>query len=148
MITSLTYVSKSCLARSSAALEIDDIVERSSPRNEALAVRGALVFTERHFAQVLEGPKASIDELMASIRRDPRHEAVTVVCHGTIDDYRFQSWTLAYNGGASYMDQQVASLLRVHDGDYDDEALRLYLLIRRLALESLESGPIGRPSLR
>lgn len=146
MFTSLMYVSKSCLAKAEQAREIDAIVSESSGRNEVLQVRGALVFTERHFAQVLEGPKAGVDTLMDSIRRDPRHEALLVVCETDIDDYRFPNWTLAYHGGASYMDQQVSALMRAHDATYDDDVARLYYLIKSFAIESLSSGPVGRPS--
>ena len=148
MFTSLMYVSKSCLARSAQTRELNDIVKRSRARNEQLQVRGALVFTEDHFAQVLEGPKAGVDALMDSICRDLRHEQVTVTGEARSDDYRFPNWTLAYYGGASYMDQQVAALLRERDADYGDDAAKLYFLIRSFAIESLDSGPIGRPSPR
>lgn len=148
MFTMLMYVSKSCLAKLDEAREIENIVSLSVQRNGQLQVRGALVFTERHFAQVLEGPKDSVDMLMNSINRDPRHEQVTVVGESVTDDYRFPNWTLAYHGGASFMDQQVASLLRERDAEYKDDAAKLYFLIRSFAIESLDKGPIGRPSPR
>ena len=148
MLTSLTYVSKSRVGRSCAPREIDSIVGMSSLRNELLQVRGALVFTEQHFAQVLEGPKGALDTLMTSIRRDARHEQLTVLHETAIDDYKFPGWTLAYHGGASYMDQQVSALLRPRDATYDDDAAKLYFLIKSFAMESLSSGPVGRPSPR
>jgi len=146
MVTALMYVSRSCLPKAAAAFEVDRIVEHSVARNQTLEIRGALIFTERHFAQVIEGPKQSIDALMASILRDRRHADVSILSEAAVDDYRFPNWTLAYRGGASYMDQQVAALMRPQDADRQDEAARLYFLIRKLAIESQDGGPIGRPS--
>ncbi len=148
MLASLLYVSRSRLAMPMQGGEVDVIVEQSVARNARLHIRGALVFTEKHFAQVLEGPAEAVAELMTSIEGDPRHELVTVAAQGDIKDYRFPNWALAYRGGASFMDQQVSALLRKPDGHYDGEAARLYEIIRRLAVECADKGPIGRTSPR
>jgi hypothetical protein len=37
------------------------------------------MFTHSNFVQVLEGSPAALDELMASIKRDSRHENVRVL---------------------------------------------------------------------
>ena len=145
MVASLMYVSNSCMPRFVPTATIQDIVAQSVMRNDALQLRGALIFTERHFAQVLEGPAENIAAVMESIARDPRHADVTITSEKQVSDYRFPSWTLAYRGGASYMNAQVRSLLRPRDASYGDEAARLYFLIRKLAVESQLSGPIGRP---
>jgi len=149
MFTSLMFVSRSCLAGSGQTCELNDIVEQSRTRNAGLKVRGALVFTEKHFAQVLEGPKSGLDELMASICRDPRHQNVTVTGEAVIDEYRFPNWTLAYHGCASFIDQQVAALFPPRDAtSYRDDAARLYFLVRSFAVQSQDNGPLGRPSPR
>lgn len=150
MYQSLIYVSRSRLILPDQAGEIDRIVSGSIERNATLAVRGALIFTERHFAQILEGPEVSIDALMESIGRDLRHERVTVVERRPIDGYRFPDWSLAYWGDAGYMDNQVARILdKVEALGKAPETSDLFALIQRLAQEShKQDGPIGRPSRR
>jgi hypothetical protein len=150
MYQSLIYVSRSRLILPDQAGEIDRIVAESTERNTALRVRGALIFTERHFAQILEGPGAALDELMDSIGRDWRHERVTVVERRAIDCYRFPDWVLAYWGDASYMDRQVERVLdKVEALGAVSSDSDLYTLIHMLAREShRQNGPIGKPSKR
>jgi hypothetical protein len=148
MYQSLIYVSRSRLLLPSQAGEIDRIVAGSIERNGRLQVRGALIFTERHFAQILEGPPSAIIELMDSIRRDERHEAVTVIEDKPIDGYRFPDWSLAYWGDAGYMDQHVARVLDKADAlSRTQQTANLYELMQKLAQASQDrDGPIGRPS--
>lgn len=150
MYQSVIYVSRSSLILPDQAGEIDRIVDVSIARNASLGVRGALIFTERHFAQLLEGPSTAVDALMNSIERDPRHERVTVIERRTIEGYRFPDWSLAYWGDASYMDQQVARVLKKADTlSRSQQTADLFSLLQTLAREShRQRGPIGRPSGR
>jgi len=148
MYQSLIYVSQSLIDPPDRAREIDQIVAISQDRNAQLAVRGALIFTERHFAQILEGPEKAVDDLMVSINRDRRHQKVMVIERKPIDAYRFSDWSLAYWGAATYMDQQVARIVEKHDAlEAMGQAADLYSLIHLLARESQKlRGPIGSPS--
>ena len=148
MFMSLIYVSHSLIAPGACKDEIEDIVTGSTKRNARLGIRGALLFTEKHFAHLLEGPEAAIDELMTSVERDPRHDQVTIIERKPIDGYRFPDWALAYWGDASYMDQKIASILHKRDlVNKAGQTAQLFELIHRLAQESHDlKGPIGRPS--
>lgn len=150
MYQSLIYVSRSRLILPVQAGEIDRIVAGSIERNARLGICGALIFTERHFAQLLEGPQASIDELMDDIMVDPRHEQVTVIERAAIDGYRFMNWSLAYWGDAGFIDQKIAHILEKADKiRRTDQTGDLFALIQRLAQERRkQDGPIGRPSGR
>ena len=64
---------------------------------------GALVFTERLFAQYLEGSEEALDILMESIRRDPRHRDVAIVYREAIPARRFETWELAYAGPSTFV---------------------------------------------
>ena len=111
-------------------------------------MRGALICTEQHFAQLLEGPEAAIDELMLSIGSDPRHDRVTIIERKPIDGYRFVDWDLAYWGSASYMDRKIAAVLEKQATEtITSETAQLYDLMQLLAREShKQHRPIGRPS--
>jgi hypothetical protein len=108
---SLLYVSHSLLELSQAIREVEDIVKVSRPRNASLSVTGALIFTEVHFAQILEGPQQGVDELMTSICRDKRHRDVTIIHNGVVPARRFANWSLAYAGPASYVAEAVEEAL-------------------------------------
>lgn len=79
-------------------------------RNASLDVTGALIFTRRHFAQILEGSAAAVDELMKSIKADPRHEDVDVVEVKSVTGRQFTKWNLAYSGFATYVDEHIVAL--------------------------------------
>lgn len=111
MPTSLLYVSTSLLSPAEEQPALDDIIAVARSRNTDLGVTGALVFTRKHFAQNLEGDAAAVDELMASIRRDPRHNNVNIVERAEIADRRFASWSMAYAGPSSYVDRHIVPLL-------------------------------------
>ena len=148
MYQSLIYISRSRLAMPAQASEIDRIVAGSVARHAMLGIRGALIFTERHFAHLIEGPSASIDELMEDVMADPRHEQVTIIDRRPIGGYRFPDWTLAYWGDSGYMDEQVARVLEKVGGVRQAHRTEhLSKLIQKLAHERhKQNSPIGRPS--
>lgn len=78
-------------------LEVDELWQirmLSQSRNRALDVTGALLYTGCHFAQVLEGPAGSLDELMASIRADRRHTQVNQLYRCEATSRLFPMWSL------------------------------------------------------
>jgi hypothetical protein len=129
MVSSLLYVSQSTLRQLEQAAEVDRIVEVAQSRNTDLGVTGSLIFTESRFAQILEGPRAAIEELMSSIRRDPRHRDVNVVLTEDLPARRFPYWALAYNGPSIFVDRHVKPLLQQEMNPADRE-LRAGRLLR------------------
>ena len=110
MIHSLLYVSRSTLELPRQANEVDAIVEVARSRNHRLGVTGALVFTERNWAQNLEGSEAAVEELMDSIRSDRRHTEVEVVYRENIPARRFPTWAMAYAGPSTFVAGNVLPL--------------------------------------
>jgi len=108
-LISLLYVSQA--ADGLAANAVDEIVAVAVSRNAALDITGALVFTGPHFAQVLEGPRGRIEELMTSIERDPRHRDVEVLEVTDIQERCFAKWSLAYAGPSLFVDQHLRPLV-------------------------------------
>jgi hypothetical protein len=108
----LTYVSRSAVAAGRHDAELSDIVAAAQARNAALGVTGALIHAQGYFAQVIEGKRDDIEELMVSIRRDPRHVELVITEACAITERRFKSWMLAYDGGATYIEHTVRAALR------------------------------------
>lgn len=110
-LTMLLYVSRAVLPSDGEMDAVNHIVEASVQRNASLNVNGALIWTGRHFAQVLEGQDAEISQLMRSIRSDERHRHLTVVANNSAVSRRFADWAMAYAGASAYLDQVLKQLL-------------------------------------
>ncbi|KTS03075.1 hypothetical protein SB2_04855 [Methylobacterium radiotolerans] len=140
---SLLYVSR----RMSSDVEVRNIVETSLARNAQLGITGALVASRERFAQILEGPRAAVDALMDSIRRDRRHAGVEVLVYDDIDRRRFADWTLAYSGASVFVDGLIGTLTEratplPHRGDVH----RLIQAIGELARARIwRPGKLGPP---
>lgn len=125
----LLYVSETCLDNESCTDEVADIVRKSIARNRALDVTGALIFTGTYFAQRLEGPEKSIDELMASISADKRHKCLRVADDGPIDSRDFSNWYMAYSGQSSFVESRVFAVFRAEGRALCSEAKQLIRLM-------------------
>jgi hypothetical protein len=137
-ITSLLYVSDSLLDRRGEEQALDDIIATALSRNAALSVTGALLFTRKHFAQVLEGPECAVDELMVSIRKDHRHHKIDVLEIIEIERRRFPNWSMAYSGSSKYIDSFVGPI-----GDHSRSSDRTMMTehLMRLMREFASSKP-------
>lgn len=74
---------------------ITHILETARTNNSQKSVTGALLYNSGYFAQVLEGPKQSIEHIFERIQRDTRHGDVTVLECAGIDSRDFPSWSMA-----------------------------------------------------
>lgn len=107
----LLYISESRLAPSEAKASVSQIVADAQVRNSEFEMTGALLFTGTHFAQILEGPQGSIQQLMSSIQDDSRHRNIVIVDHSPIEARRFPDWKMAYQGPSEFVSRHVVRLL-------------------------------------
>lgn len=93
----LSYISNSVLL---PGVEQQDqfaqILDVSLRKNADLGVTGALLFHDERWLQVLEGPQKVVEDLFATIRRDPRHENVTHQGTLPIASRQFAEWSMAF----------------------------------------------------
>lgn len=129
MIYALLYVSESMVAHADGQAAVRQIVDVSRPRNAALDVTGALIFAESHFAQILEGPRPAVEDLMASIRRDQRHRNLRILREGPLFERRFARWSLAYFGPSILL----ADLFEPGDTDVEEQAERMTAVMMHFA---------------
>lgn len=88
----LFYISRS-LADADA---IEPILAGARQYNRRHGVSGALLFTGGHFAQLLEGTLPALQQTMARIEGDPRHEALRRLLEGRIAERRYRDWDMAF----------------------------------------------------
>ena len=127
MERSFLYVSR----RQATEADIRDIVDAAHVRNVRLNVTGALIATDGRFAQILEGSRAAIDELMESIRRDRRHTQVHVVQDRDAPRRDFADWSIAYSGGSLFVDGLIGALATGSRPEPDRHYLRRLLAFMR-----------------
>ena len=107
----LLYISESRLEPSETKPSVSQIVADAQVRNSEFEITGALLFTGTHFAQILEGPQGSIQQLMSSIQDDSRHRNIVIVDHSPIEARRFPDWKMAYQGPSEFVSRHVVRLL-------------------------------------
>jgi len=91
-ILRLQYVSRA--APELAPAEVRDISQQATAFNARAGITGALVFTGKHFSQVIEGPPAAVRMLMDAIASDARHRAVRMLYECKATKRRFESWAM------------------------------------------------------
>ena len=116
MLFSLVYVS-----RAVAPMSRDDLVDllrRARAHNEAARLTGILLYRRQTFVQLLEGQRARVESLYASILRDPRHTGVTTVVARDQLDRQFPDWSMGFSnlGSAPVDDVGWNDLLDRGDG--------------------------------
>lgn len=99
----LMYRSRSTIPADAHRAELGSLFSTARSNNKKRGICGALLLFEDTFVQVLEGDESAVRKLYARISHDPRHEAVTVLHSGPVDDAVFARWAMAEvnpSGGA------------------------------------------------
>lgn len=88
----LAYISTA--ADDLASGDIFKIIEKSARNNGAVELTGFLIFANRRFFQVIEGPFSGINGLMTKLRADPRHHSIKIVHRSAITNRTFPNWSM------------------------------------------------------
>lgn len=86
------YISRAAGAVTDA--EIRRILFASRRNNLRRDITGCLLFSGRHFVQVLEGERATLSALIQVIAADPRHDSVQVVVDHQVVRRRYPEWSM------------------------------------------------------
>lgn len=94
----IVYCSRN-LSTASAGLQtlaMIRIFDKARSNNARRSVTGALLSSSGLFAQVLEGPRAQIEEVFGKIQQDARHGDVTVLGRSDLCTRDFPDWSMAH----------------------------------------------------
>jgi hypothetical protein len=95
LLVSLVYVSTASHPMSDE--ELMTILKHAREKNQRLDVTGMLLYRDGFFIQALEGERAVVDSLYATIAADPRHMRVLKVMESTINHRVFSNWSMGFN---------------------------------------------------
>lgn len=98
-----------CLYRSSAAPgivenELNNILEQSRVKNQAVGLSGCLHYEDGVFFQWLEGPPSALYPLLSKLQNDDRHINFLVLDQGPLEQRIFQDWQMRFSN------KKIASL--------------------------------------
>lgn len=91
--------------------EVQAIVRVSVGNNAACGISGALMFTEEHFVQYLEGPTSALRKLLLALRADERHANLRLLFDRPVEERLFGPWALAYYGPPDFVRAEVAAAM-------------------------------------
>ena len=77
--------------------ELLQMLKLAREKNTRLEITGMLLHCDGSFIQALEGPKAPVMDLISVIRRDLRHNRITVLFEGPIKNRSFSQWSMGFN---------------------------------------------------
>ena len=75
--------------------DIRRLLERSRTHNKAHNISGMLLYYNRSFFQIIEGPEDEIEKLYKRIEKDNRHNLVKLITE-EIPQRDFKDWTMGF----------------------------------------------------
>ncbi len=104
----VVYVSHALPGGADEAL-LSDILAASRRNNPRVGVTGALVYSGRRFAQVLEGPAEAVESVFETIQCDPRHDSIAVLEVSSPEGRAFADWSMAFTRDARAAPADIAA---------------------------------------
>jgi hypothetical protein len=90
----LLYVSEAAYPmETSDLLDILTVSRRNNLRDD---ITGLLLYKDRQFIQLLEGPKSNVIALHRRLMTDPRHTSVRTMLSGPLQERQFNNWAMAF----------------------------------------------------
>ena len=74
--------------------ELMDLLHDSRAYNSIDKIFGVLMHRDGYFLQVLEGEPEPIDNLLARLLRDARHENLKIIHDSSVDSLLFSKWAM------------------------------------------------------
>lgn len=139
MIYRTVYVS--CSEYSVSDAEISEILNISRRNNTRDGLTGLLVYHERRFFQVIEGPLEPLEACYRRIEADKRHFRVRPIARGTSADRAFPSWRMGYSTPDDLTPDRRSSVLEltrlaVQDSVETGNNARVQMLLKNFLLGS------------
>lgn len=134
LLYNLVYCSRAAAGIDNAAVQ--HIIETSRRWNPAQGITGLLVFGSGIFFQWVEGPRDNVLQLMANLKKDPRHQ--DIVRLSAVEEVRerlFPDWDMELVTSDDIRDVLVDAMSTAKDAN-NVNALRLLL-------EELDAGQLG-----
>jgi hypothetical protein len=81
--------------------ELHELRDESLSNNPRHGVTGLLLYVNRVFMQVIEGPHAEIGQLFDNIQIDQRNQSVVEMFDRSVDERAFVGWSMGFHSPAA-----------------------------------------------
>jgi uncharacterized membrane protein (DUF373 family) len=127
-----TYISVPTRPMSSD--DLMEILNTARLNNANLGVSGMLLYTGSEFIQILEGDEKVVEELLAAIKKDPRHKDFRIIEKKNITTREYAEWTMGFKRVDKQDLRDVPGLNKFFDTDLSGsiDATKLKLIINLL----------------
>ena len=112
-----------------------EILKVSRANNTRDDITGMLLYKERRFMQLLEGPESAVCDAYRRIAQDVRHHEPTILLEGTTDERDFPDWTMGFqslDGDIAHVTPGFSPFLDVRFSvfDFASDPSRAHQLLR------------------
>ena len=102
-----------------ASQDVFRIIEQSARNNPSADITGFLIYRGGRFLQLIEGPLMSLETLLQTLARDPRHHSLRVLSRAAIAERSFGRWRMRRLGGDGEAAAELEAHLRAESGGRD-----------------------------
>ena len=99
---------------------LNNLLDRTRPKNSAMSVTGMLLYIDPYFVQILEGDIDDLSETFTRISKDPIHHKVSLILKKPIAERSFANWAMGFN---KVSEKDIDSFMSL-DAFYQSESFR------------------------
>jgi len=114
-----TYISTP--TRPMTTNDLMDILNGARVNNVCIGVSGMLLYTGTEFIQILEGEEKVIEELLDTIKKDPRHRDFRIIEKKKVTTREYAEWTMGFKRIDKEDLRDVPGLNKFFDTDLNGE---------------------------
>ena len=92
----IQWVYASAETKPFASSDLEELLLEARLRNEGNEITGLLLYHEGSFLQILEGDEDRVEATIARIENDERHNNVSLIFRGQIDQRSFGEWRMGF----------------------------------------------------
>ena len=140
----IVYVSDCAVPNGALKDTLEEIVAESRRENAVAGITGPLFCENRHFLQVLEGEEDALRNLMARIKRDPRHRNIEILVDQPVQSRSFPDWfldTFFIDDPKLLTPQTLWSLRDIYFKHFEPDAGDLVAFLKRI-IDEIDSFKI------
>ncbi|MEM8484456.1 MAG: BLUF domain-containing protein [Bacteroidota bacterium] len=76
--------------------DLTNLLKKAREKNAKVDVSGMLIYHEKSFFQVLEGPEEEVYRVYDMIADDPRHDEVRLLLKSVVENRSFENWSMGF----------------------------------------------------
>ncbi len=96
--------------------ELVSLLEQARQTNNNHDITGMLIYSEKSFFQVIEGPSDNIKKIYSIIQKDDRHKNLLILFDEPIYERSFPEWTMGFKRLSDEANKKIPGMNYFLDG--------------------------------